>query len=162
MRFDVLQPYAFGGRHTSDRGDLVEHQILGFARTDLQVATTKTHEIRETGVGTNRHARQLRQPDGVAKNRRIAAMEAGRDVRGRDDLHQLAVVPDRIGAERLADVRVQIDAHEEDAPETASITTVEKLYKQKGTAIHGAPLHTGLAPPAFTASCRTQTRAEYI
>jgi hypothetical protein len=32
-----------------------------------------------------------------------------------------------------------------------------KLYKQKGTAICGAPLHTGLAPPAFTAPCRNQT-----
>jgi len=32
-----------------------------------------------------------------------------------------------------------------------------KLYKQKGTALCGAPLHTGLAPPAFTAPCRNQT-----
>ena len=32
-----------------------------------------------------------------------------------------------------------------------------KLYKQEGTALCGAPLHTGLAPPAFTAPCRNQT-----
>src|SRR6185369_7824721 len=37
-----------------------------------------------------------------------------------------------------------------------------KLYKQKGTAICGAPLHTGLAPPAFTAPCRNQTSVEDI
>src|SRR5260370_7642550 len=80
-------------------------------------------------------------------------MEAGGDAGGCDDLHQSAVVSDGIGAERFADVRVQVHAHEEDAP----VTTVGKLYKQKCTARCGAPLHTGRAPPAFTAPCRNQT-----
>jgi hypothetical protein len=40
--------------------------------------------------------------------------------------------------------------------------TETKLYKQKGTAMCGAPLHTGLAPPAFTAPCRNQTSVATI
>ena len=135
VRLDVLQSHAFGRRHTGDRRDLIEHEIFGFLRAHLHVAATEAGEIRKARMRADRDARCLRQPNRVSQHGRIAAMEAGGDIGGRDDLHQSAVVSDGIGAERFADVRVQVHAHEEDAP----VTTVAKLYKQKGTALMRCP-----------------------
>ena len=60
---------------------------------------------------THRHTVRLRELDRGAQHRRIAAVKSGGDVRRGDRLHQSGVVTDRVGAERLAHVGVDVDAH---------------------------------------------------
>ena len=73
------------------------------------VAAAETREIRQPGMRANRDARLARQPDGPPHDRRVARVKAAGDIRGRDARHQLGIRANGEGAERLAQVAVQVD-----------------------------------------------------
>jgi hypothetical protein len=56
MWLDVLEPHAFGRRHTGNRRHLVEHEIFDVARLEVHFSPTETDEIWKTGMRTNGHA----------------------------------------------------------------------------------------------------------
>ena len=104
VRLHVLQSDAFGGRHAGDRGDLIEHEILGFLRRHDHLAPAEAGEI-----GKARDGRRRPTPccsggaDRRAENGGVAGVESGGDVGRRHRLHQAGVMraPMRVGAERL-------------------------------------------------------------
>jgi hypothetical protein len=81
VRLHVLQALAFCRGHTRNRRDLIQDEILSFARRDMQVAASEADEIREPRMRADGDAVLFGQADRVAQHRGIAAMEAGGDVR---------------------------------------------------------------------------------
>src|SRR5437588_216862 len=80
-------------------------------RRDVQLAAAEAGEVGESRVRADRDAVRLRETDRPAQHRRIPGMKSGGDVRGGNRAEQSGVVPDRVGAERLAGVRVDVNAH---------------------------------------------------
>ena len=110
----MLKPDAFGRRHAGDRGDLIEHEVFGFLRRHVHVAASEADEIRKTRVRANRHAVRLGRTNRGPEHGGVAGVEPGGDIRRGDGLQQAGVVTesvlaDRVGAERFADVRVEVD-----------------------------------------------------
>lgn len=139
MGLDVVQGNPFAGRHAGDGGDLVENEVLEFRCRDRHVAAAETREVRESRVCANRNARVARQAHRTPQHRRVARVEPGRDADGGHAPHQRGIVADRVGAERLADVGIQVDAH-------GGLPSVQT----KGHRVIAVPpCHADLAPPAI-------------
>ena len=111
VRLDVLDRHALGGGDAGDRGDLVEHEVFGFLRRDVQLAPAEADEIGKPRMRADRDAVRLREPNRVAQHRRIAGVKSRGDVGRGDRAEQAGVVADGVGAERLAGVGVDVDAH---------------------------------------------------
>ena len=84
VRLDVLDLHAFGGGDAGDRGDLIEHEVLGFLRRDVQLAAAEADEIGKPRMRADRDAVRLREPNRRAQHRRIAGVKSGGDVGRRD------------------------------------------------------------------------------
>jgi hypothetical protein len=108
VRLHVLQADAFSCRDTGDGRNLIENKVLGLARCHGHLAAAEPCEIGESRVGADRHAAIPGQPDGRAQNGGVAAVESCGNARRGDRLQQIRIVADGIGAERLADVGVEI------------------------------------------------------
>lgn len=110
MRLHVLQAHALRRGHTRDRRNLIQDEILSFAWRDGQIAASEADQIRQPRMRADGDAALLGQPDRVAQHRRIAAVKPGGDVRRRDRFHEPGIVTDRVDAERLAHVGVEVDS----------------------------------------------------
>ncbi len=84
VRLHVLDRDAFGRRDAGHGGDLVQHEVFGFLRRDVQLAPSEADEIRKARMRADRDAMRFGKPDGGAKDGRIAGVKSGCDVRRRD------------------------------------------------------------------------------
>src|SRR5262249_47291366 len=94
------------------RADLIEDEaadLLGRVTDDLPAA--EAPEIEEARMRADGDAARLGERDRPMHHLRIAAMEAASDIRRRDDLQHRRIVADRVGAEALAHIGVEIDRH---------------------------------------------------
>src|SRR5262245_10708541 len=97
------------GRKRVQRPDLIRDHALEIVGAHVDAAATESPEIIETRMRADTHALLLRAFHHSAHGDRIAGVKAAGDTGGTNDLQDRIVVADRIGAEPLAHVRVQID-----------------------------------------------------
>ena len=111
MRLDVLEPDAFAFGDAGQRADLVDDQVLDLLRAQLHLAAAEAQQVGVAGMGADRDPVGARQPHGAPHRPRVAGVPAAGDVGRRHHRHQQRVLAHRPGAERLAQVGVQVDPH---------------------------------------------------
>jgi hypothetical protein len=90
---------------------LVHHKIFDFARRGVHFAPAKSDQIGEARMRPHGDVVLFGQDDGLAHNPGIARVKATRHVGRGDALHQRLVLAHRPRAERLAEIRIQVDLH---------------------------------------------------
>ena len=68
MWLDVLELDAFSRGDARNRSDLIEHEIFGFLRGDVEFAPAKTDKIGKSRMRANGHAMVPGQSDGRAQD----------------------------------------------------------------------------------------------
>src|SRR5690606_22884354 len=108
---DVLERDTLHGGDTGERRHLVDDEVFDLLRRAAHLPPAEAAEVRKARMRTHRDARRAGESDRLTHDGRVARMEAAGDVgrgNGRDDGGVLTHAP---GAERLANVRVEIDSH---------------------------------------------------
>ena len=109
VRFDVDQLRAGGAGERAERPDLIGDVILQLLRRDVDPAATEAEQVGQGNVRADVGADLLRQPDDTAHDRRVAAVEPGRDIRGRHQRQDAGVVAQRPAPKPFAHVAVDVD-----------------------------------------------------
>lgn len=97
----------------SQRPDLISHQRFHFGDDQSrQTPTTKTDQVHVAGMRADCDATFLRQPHRLAHDVRVTGMEPAGNVGGADDIKHRRVVTHRPRAKTLAEIGIEIDAHD--------------------------------------------------
>ena len=104
----VLQGHPVGGAEGQQRAHLVLHIGLGLGGGAHQIPAAKAHQVGVAGVRAHGHARRFGGGHGFVHHQRVARMVAAGHVDRGDVLHHLAVQPDGVCAEALAQIAVQV------------------------------------------------------
>ena len=111
VRLRMRHPYAFGPRHAGDCSKLVENEVFRLLRRQDHVAASESGQVWERRVCSDGHAQIARHSNCGAQHRWIARVKACRNICRCHASHERAIVAERVGAKRLADVGVQIHSH---------------------------------------------------
>ena len=113
----VLQGHPVGGAEGQQRAHLVLHIGFGLGGGAHHVPAAEAHQVRIAGVRAHGHARRLGCGHGLVHHQRVTRVVTAGHVDRGDVLHHLAVQPDGIRAEALAQIAVQIDfVHKKEPP----------------------------------------------
>jgi len=96
--------------HRLQRTDLIGDQQLELLRIHVDAATAEAPDVVEARMRADAHPVVLRLMHDPVHHIRVARVEPAGDARGIDDLENLGVVADLVGAEPLAHVGVEIES----------------------------------------------------
>jgi hypothetical protein len=110
VRLDVGDTRARDTGEGVERAELVEHRVGELARLHVEEAPAEAREVGVADLRAHRHAAGRRGRAGATQRRRVAGVEAARDVRAAHDLEQRGVITELPPAVGLADVAVEVHA----------------------------------------------------
>ena len=111
VRLDVGDPGAGHPAHRLERAELVEHVGGEVGRVHVDAAAAEAGEVAVADLRADDDPALGGRGDGAPDGRRVAGVEAARDVGARHDVEHRLVVAEHPGAERLAEVGVEVDPH---------------------------------------------------
>ena len=111
VRLHVGDPGARHPAHRLQRTELVEHVGGEVGGIHVDAAATEAGEVAVADLGADDHPALGRHGHGAADGARVAGVEAARHVGAGDDVEHRRVVAEHPGAERLAEVGVEVDPH---------------------------------------------------
>ena len=109
VRLEVRHLQAGVGRHGLQRADLVGDHVLEVLRLHLDAAAAEAPQIVEARMHADADAQLLGQHAQPVHGVGVAGVEAAGHAGRLDDLHQVGVVADVVGAPALGDIGVEID-----------------------------------------------------
>ena len=109
MRLQVRDAGCGHPAHRFERTELVEDVGGEVARVHVDAATAEAREVAVPDLRTDDHSTLCGSGDGAADGARVTGVEAARDVGARDHAEHGLVVAEHPGAERLAEVGVEVD-----------------------------------------------------
>ena len=92
-----------------ERTELVQHGVAEFLRCHVEVAAAEAGQIGEGDLSADRHVVLHGESAGRPQDRRVAGMEATRDVRAGDDAEHGGIVAERPDPVGLPQVTVDVD-----------------------------------------------------
>ena len=110
VRFDVVQAGASCLRERGERPDLVQHAVVALVGGEVHVASPETLEVGVAWMRADCHARVGGDLHRAAHHVGVAGVHAAGDVDARDEGNHLRVEAERVAAEALAQIGIQINA----------------------------------------------------
>ena len=110
MRLDVADAQAGIGRHRLQRADLIGDEVLHLGRLQMHRPAPEALQVGEAGVRPDAHTCRLRGEHETVHHARIPGVEAAGDVGRGDELEELGVVADLVGAEAFGHIAIDVDA----------------------------------------------------
>ncbi len=108
MGFDVVQQDAARVGEAGKCADLIEHKGVDLLGSKSHVTASEALEVGVAGVRPHRHARLGGPPHRCGHGHRVARMEAAGHVHARYQGYDLVVEAERIAAEPLSEVAVEV------------------------------------------------------